>query len=156
MADVFNKLKRGTYRSIPFYYQSTSESSGFKYAEHTYPGSDNFTIEQLGKRPKRFNIEGKVDYDRRDDIDVALNTPGSGILSHPLYGNFIVKVLEYTKTDSKDELGFYSYSMVFAVEIGLIIPRLSTVGLQAISTLRATGVTAAGTALQSGLSGIGL
>lgn len=137
---TIDELKRGTYRGISFFYRSASETGGFKTAEHLYPGSDNFVVEQLGKVPRRFQIEAQVEFSNRDRFDNALNTAGSGILSHPMYGNFIVKVIEYTKTDSINNLGLYDYSVQYVVEQGLIIPTIESVSLSAINNLRAQGV----------------
>jgi len=155
MAQVFGKFKKATYRGIPFLYQSTNESGGFKTVEHLYPGSDNFQIEQLGKTPRKFNIEAKIDFNNRDAFDTVLNTPGSGLLSHPMYGNFIVKVTQYTKNDSKDQLGFYDYTVEFVVEIGLIIPRLSTIALSQISRLRSAMFTSSSSLLKKNLKRLG-
>jgi len=137
MSEVNSKLKRSTYRGIQFFYRETSEEWGFKTAKHEYPGSDNVVIEQLGKKGRIFNINARVEFERRDAFDNALNTSGSGILSHPMYGNLIVKVGEYTKSDAVTDLGFYTYAIQFFVEIGLIIPTIESISVSAISNARA-------------------
>ena len=136
MSEVNSKLKPGSYRGVTFFYRSTAEEFGFKTAVHEYPGSDNFNVEQLGKKGRIFNIEAKVDFESRDSFDIALNTSGSGLLSHPLYGSFVVKVGQYSKNDSVDSLGFYSYSIKFFVEIGLIVPTLESISQSIISNGR--------------------
>ena len=152
---VIDELKSASYRGIPFFYKGSSETSGFKFAEHLYPGSDNFNIEQLGLRPRRFNIDCRVPFDVRDAIDNALNTAGVGILSHPMFGNFSVKVTEYTKTDSVDDLGLYTYSVQFSVEVGLIVPTIEDITSSVVNTLRSTLVTATTNFTKNALSGFG-
>jgi len=155
MSEVNQKLKKASYRGINFFYQSSNETGGFKFAEHQYPGSDNFNIEQLGRRPRRFSIEAKVDFDSRDSFRIALNTPESGIFAHPMYGNFLVKVTDFSLSDSKDVLGFYTFTVEFVVELGLQIPSLSTIGTAVISRLRSALVTSAGALLKKSLKRIG-
>lgn len=134
---VIDKLVRASYRGIEFFYKSSSETGGFKVAEHLYPGSDNFKVEQLGKVPRRFDIEARVKFENRDSFDNALDTSGSGLLSHPMYGNIIVKVTQYTKTDTIDDLGLYNYSIQFVFEFGLILPTLEGIGLSMINQAKA-------------------
>lgn len=136
MSEVNSQLKRATYRGIPFFYRETSEEWGFKTAKHEYPGSDNVIIEQLGKKARIFNITARVEFESREAFDNALNTSGSGILSHPMYGLFIVKVGEYTKSDTVTDLGFYTYSIQFFVEIGLIIPTIEGIAVSVVSNAR--------------------
>ena len=119
---ILNELKTASYRGIEFFYQSSTESGGFKFAEHIYPDSDNIIIEQLGKVPRRFSFECRVLFENRDAFDNALNTEGTGTLSHPMYGNFPVKVTSVSKRDSIDDLGLYDYSIEFVIEEGSINP----------------------------------
>lgn len=153
---VIDQLKTASYRGIPFFYQSSTESGGFKVAEHLYPGSDNFKIEQLGQVPTRFNIECRIKFEDRDRFDNALNTQGSGILSHPMFGNFIVKVTEYTKSDTKNDLGLYDYSVQFVKEIGLIIPSIEGIALSVINSLRSTLVEKTSIYIKNALGVLGL
>ncbi len=134
---VNNQLNTASYRGIEFFYKSSSETGGFKTAEHLYPGSDNFVVEQLGKVPRRFDITARVRFENRDAFDIALNTSGPGLLSHPMFGNFIVKVTQYTKSDTIDDLGLYDYTIQFIVEIGLIVPTVQSITNSVISRGRA-------------------
>jgi prophage DNA circulation protein len=132
--------KQASWRGISFYYRGSTEQRGFKTVQHLYPGSNNFKIEQMGKMPKQFTISAQIDDDNRDVLDAALNASGSGILSHPKYGNFTAKVTTYTKSDSIDKYGLYDYSITFIIEFGLFLPSLSTLTTSAISSLRAAGI----------------
>jgi len=152
---VIDELKTASYRGVSFFYKSSSETSGFKNAQHFYPGSDNFKVEQLGKMPKRFDIESRVLFQDRDRFDNALNTPGVGILSHPMFGNFSVKVTEYTKTDTVDDLGLYNYSIQFVVELGLIIPTIESIATSVVNTIRANVFTAATNFMKNTLGSFG-
>jgi len=152
---VIDEIQRGSYRSIPFFYQNTRESGGFKTAQHLYPGSNNFILEQLGNVPREFNVECRVQFENRDSFDNALNTAGVGILTHPMYGNFLVKVKEYEKNDSISELGFYSYSVIWVVEIGLVIPTVQGIGLSIINNTRAQVLSRASVFLKNVLTGVG-
>lgn len=147
--------KTASWRGVQFYYRSSSETGGFKTAEHLYPGSDNFKIEQLGKTPRRFSIECQVSKDNRDIFDVALNQQGNGILVHPMYGVFSCKVETYSKSDSITELGLYTYTVDWVQELGFITPSPGTLTASVVSKLRATGVTKATAMIKSKLKGLG-
>lgn len=132
--------KKASWRGVPFYYRGSTEQRGFKTVQHLYPGSNNFKVEQMGKMPKQFVISAQIDDGNRDVLDAALNASGSGILSHPKYGNFTAKVTTYTKSDSIDKYGLYDYSITFVIEFGLFLPSLSALTTSGISALRASGV----------------
>jgi len=131
---------KASWRGVPFYYRGSTEERGFKTVQHLYPGSNNFKVEQMGRMPKQFVISAQIEDESRDAIDAALNASGSGILSHPKYGNFTAKVTEYSKTDSIERHGLYDYSIKFVIEFGLFLPSLSTLTTSGISALRANGV----------------
>ena len=130
---VIDELQRATYNGIQFFYRSSSEARGFKYAEHLYPGSDNFTIEQLGKVPRKFTIQAQVQFSERDVLNAALDAGGTGLLSHPMYGNLAVKVTTYNPTDNINDLGLYEYSLEFVVEFGFIIPTVEKIATTIVS-----------------------
>ena len=92
----------------------------------------------------------------RDAFDIALNTSGIGILTHPMYGNFSVKVTEYTKNDNINKLGLYEYNVNFVVELGLIIPTLANISTSVISDLRSQVTGAVTNFVKTGLSRIGI
>jgi prophage DNA circulation protein len=147
--------KQASWRGAPFYYRGSTEQRGFKTVQHLYPGSNNFKIEQMGKMPKQFTISAQIDDDNRDVLDAALNASGSGILSHPKYGNFTAKVTTYTKSDSIDKYGLYDYSITFVIEFGLFSPSLSTLTTSGISALRSFGVTKISSYAKSSLGRFG-
>lgn len=139
---TLNDLKEASFRGVKFFYKSSYESEGFKVAEHIYPGSDNFKIQQLGHVPRRFSIDAIVRFDDRDSFDSALRTGGTGILSHPMYGIFLAKIGgTYTKSDTVDSLGLYAYTIPFVVEVGLIEPTISGISLSLINIARSGVIT---------------
>lgn len=94
-------MNTASFRGINFFYQSTSEDYGFKHAEHVYPGSPNFQLEQLGLNRRLLKIEAIVRLQDRQAFDIALTNESAGLLVHPIYGTIEVKVGTFTKTDSK-------------------------------------------------------
>lgn len=136
-----NELKKPSYNGVEFFYRSATETGGFKVAEHLYPDSNNFRVEQMGGVARKFRIECGVKFENRDSFDIALNTPGTGVLSHPMYGNFLVKVTTYEKRDGIDALGFYVYSVEFVVEIGLIAPSIEDISSNVINTAKSVVLT---------------
>lgn len=80
-------------------------------------------VTDMGREPEKFTITGYViqnsdnNYDyfkERDDLMVALNTWGPGILSHPFYGELSVHVAEPVKiTESFAEGGIARFQMTF-------------------------------------------
>lgn len=130
---TIDELQRAAYNGIQFFYRSSSEARGFKYAEHTYPGSDNFTIEQLGKVPRRFSIQAQVLFEDRDVFNAALDSGGTGLLTHPNYGNLAGKITTYNPTDNINDLGLYEYQLEFVVEVGFIIPSVEVVATTVVT-----------------------
>lgn len=153
---TIEEIKVASYRGIPFFYDGSTETGGFKVAEHLYPGSNNFIVEQLGRNPQKFDIQCKVKTENKQNFDVALNTPGNGTLNHPMLGTFLVKVTSYNKSDAIDALGYYNYQVQFVVEIGLIVPTVEQLSIAVISQLRANLLDKASAGLKTSLKRLGL
>ena len=127
-------LKPASFRGAPFFYLSTNgEDLGFKTALHVFPGSDNFELEQLGRVPRRIPLDIRTTADQVERFNIAVTTPGSGRLSHPEFGNLIVKVGGVSRTTNINRLNFFEYSVEFFVEVGPLIPSISGVAASVIS-----------------------
>ena len=133
---VISQLYASSWKGVPFFSRSSSETGGFKTAKHVYPGSDNVIVEQLGKVPRDFTIPAEVRFQDGDAFDTALNTPGSGILVHQDYGNITAKLTEYTKEHAIESIGLYRYSLNFTVEVGVINPTATTVSTSDVNQVR--------------------
>jgi prophage DNA circulation protein len=148
-------FKIGSWRGVKFYYRGTTENRGFKNSLKLFPGSDNFVVEQLGRQPRKFTIDMQVENEDRDAFDSALNTTGSGLLVHPMYGTFTAKLVDYTKTDTIQTFGLYNYVANFYIEIGLIVPTEETLTTIGISAVRSEAVSTASSFLKSKFSSFG-
>ena len=155
MANLLSSLKSGSFRGVEAYYQESSETGGFKFAAHEYPGSDNFNIEQLGRRRREIPSRWLVRPDQKDAFFAALNTPGSGILVIPTKGSLVSKVTEFTMFDSINSIGLFEFNVTFVREIGLEIPSLSTISTSAISALGSALTTSSVAGIKSALGRIG-
>lgn len=88
----------GTFRGIPFNYESSTRTSGRKSVFHTFPNSNDVQSEDLGRLPRAFSLEmiiqgiGAEYFSKRDALIAALDAVGSGELNHPLYGKFTVQI----------------------------------------------------------------
>ena len=146
---IQDQVKKASYRGVEVFYTGSTEEGGYKFAKHLYPDSNNFNIQQLGLLPKAPVMTFDVPFDRKEAWENALNTPGKGLLSHPMLGNLLVKVTTFNITDTIEKLGLYSYTVNFFVEFNLSIPTVSGIGLSVINRLRSNVVTNAGSLLKN-------
>ena len=90
MDDRIEKLNQASFRGIPFLVPNETAIRGQKVAIHEYPNLNKRFAEPLGKKPPIIElvciIHTKDFFQRRADLELALETPGLGELIHPFYG----------------------------------------------------------------------
>lgn len=85
-----------TFRGVPFYVETAERSGGRETVVHKFPLRDLPYVEDLGRAPLTFQVEGYVlgpDYlTQRNALLTALEEAGPGELVHPYYGTLRVAV----------------------------------------------------------------
>jgi prophage DNA circulation protein len=117
-----DSLRDASFRGVKFFVSSADADIGRRTITHEFPGRDKPAQEDLGRRARRFTLEGYVigtDYmGARDALIRALEQRGSGKLVHPYWGEFEVSLSEAVRVrESDDEGGMARFSMPF-VESG--------------------------------------
>lgn len=115
-------LRKGSFRGIPFFVDSSSAGFGRRNVLHEYPLRDIPYAEDLGRAQKEFAVEAYVvgeDYlQKRDALISACERPGRGELIHPYYGSlFVVISGKIRVSESASEGGVARFSIPF-VEAG--------------------------------------
>ncbi|RZA19229.1 MAG: hypothetical protein EOP10_19860 [Proteobacteria bacterium] len=88
-----------------------------RLAVHTFPGSDNHFIEELGLAPANFSVTAHVsgeDYDKAKSalIDACL-AKGPGLLIHPYYGKISAHCQRCSPRESMDEQRKATFTLFF-------------------------------------------
>ncbi len=117
-----DRLQAATFRSVPFFIDSTNARPSRRTEIHEFPGREDVIADDLGRGPDRFQIKAYVigaDYDQaRDALETALLTPGPGTLVHPTRGRMSVIVegdLDIVETRDKGGFATISFNVVKSV-----------------------------------------
>lgn len=121
---ILNETLPASYAGVSFLTIRSSIDGGRKDALKEFVNSNLQNIEDLGLRPRTFNMTAVINVDRngdnyfsrRDNFLRVLEKGGTDVLIHPLYGrieNIVVR--SYTLTEDFATLGQASFSIVFAI-----------------------------------------
>jgi prophage DNA circulation protein len=112
-----DQLREGSFRGVPFKFESHDMVVGRRTAVHEYPGRDDPYVEDLGAITGEFSLElfviGPNYMAARDALIKALNTKGPGELIHPYVGKKTVAVTDGRLSESADEGGMARFSVTF-------------------------------------------
>lgn len=115
-----DRLRPGSFRGVPFYTPSSEREGGQRGAVQEYPGSDDYTAQELGRGLTTFSVTAIVigpDYDLdRDALIAALEQGGPGRLVHRYYGEFDAMVepgKRYRVVESEQEGGKATFTIPF-------------------------------------------
>ena len=114
-------LRPASFRGAIFHVEQGGVASGRRVAIHEFPKRNVPYSEDMGRRARRFSIQGYVIVSpstpnyipARDDLLTALEMDGPGPLVHPTLGEFDVMVEQYGYIESRLKGGFGSFDMVF-------------------------------------------
>lgn len=150
---VLEEYQGASFRGVPFLVPNESEDTGQKPVSHEYPNSDERFVEQLGKIPSTFKMEGIVKgndaIQQRIRLREALNTPGLGDLVHPIYGTVRVKALPFSIRSSQTRMGEFVFSLEFAVSKENVTPSPETPTEQSVTQASLSVNFSLGVALQN-------
>lgn len=172
MVSLFSdSIQQASWRGVPFAVELEQGSYGRRLAEHEYPFRDGEWPEDMGKRARRFRIQGflignSLIYgggdlqDQRAALESAAEQKGVGILVHPAKGAISVTLLDLTISTRADDGNIAELAFTFVQGTTQIFPsvlgELSALVGGAAGLCNAVGLGAFSTAvlgpLQSGLS----
>ncbi len=123
LSDLFT----ASYKNVAFLSPSTSTTGGRKDIIHEFPNRDLQNIEDLGLRPRSFNITAIITGDlyivQRDRLLAKLEEGGVGVLVHPYFGTINnVVCRSYTLDQSEADLGIATFNIDFAVSNSTGLP----------------------------------
>lgn len=119
-----DKLRPASFRGVTFHVETTARASGRRVALHEYPKRNEPYAEDMGRRARRWAVQGyaigPTYLDTRDLLVAALEMDGAGTLILPLpYLGESVEVMAggYSYTEIRERGGFVAFEMEF-VEAG--------------------------------------
>ncbi|MEE9159934.1 MAG: DNA circularization N-terminal domain-containing protein [Gammaproteobacteria bacterium] len=136
MSGLAEKYVTASFRGVPFFFRSEGSGEGRKTVVHDFVNSDRRFVEDLGRLPQTFTFDAFVSgidaFAKRDNLRRVLDTPGSGILSHPVRGNVEVTATSYSIRSTNNAVGRIDFFLTFAASSTVDEP---TIGQATGSTL---------------------
>jgi prophage DNA circulation protein len=109
-----------SYNGIPFFIEETESSGGRNVVTTSLPFSDTHINEDVGGKPRSFTFSiflAGLNCDKdREKLEEAFEKQGYFELSHPYYGKFNARCLEYGFKYSSDVQEFVSGTVTFVPE----------------------------------------
>jgi len=149
MADS-TRIIDGSFKGIPIRIDSGSVNGGRKTSKKEFPNRDTQTIEDLGLRPRVYNLviviaprttvsggttntqQGYFEY--RDAIISAIEDKSTGELIHPLYGRIEnVKATTFSINEDFTDFGRSRLNVTFEVSSDTGIPRQTITALSQLT-----------------------
>ena len=112
-----DRLRNGSFRGVGFHVRFCSQLGGRRTVVHEYPFRDVPFVEDFGRAPRQWRIDGYLlgeDYDlERERLITALEEEGAGELVHPYRGAMRVAVTWFEVLESREEGRIAGFSAVF-------------------------------------------
>lgn len=154
-----NRLQPGSWRGVSFVLDAGETVAGRRVAIHEYPYRDTAWSEDLGRLPRRFNVQaflvGDDVYEQRDAMVSACEQAGSGTLVHPTMGSIEVVLLSFAVTDRRERGRVVEVTMQFMLASDVRFPGTSISTASAIASAAGALTTASQGDLASVLDSIG-
>jgi prophage DNA circulation protein len=126
------KLRKPSFRGVPFFVNSSEMSGGRRIVEFEFPERDDPATEDLGRKKRDFSLEcyviGDDYFELRDALIAALElekTPGE--LVHPFYGERTVRAKDFKVRESMTTDGRMAVFNIEFTEAGLMVDPSSSV-----------------------------
>ena len=136
---ILDKLHPASFRGAVFLITGDATTTGGrKTVSHDFVNSNNRNVEDLGKFPDIFTINGIIDSENyeqnRDRLIAALNRPGPGILVHPFHGEVNVTLSgTYNLVQNTNNLGIAEFTMTFETSQKEVLPQAALSSLSIVS-----------------------
>jgi prophage DNA circulation protein len=151
------RLQPGSWRGVGFVLDAGETHAGRRLAIHEYPYRDTAWVEDLGKLPRRFNVQaflvGNDVYSQRDALVAACEQPGSGTLVHPTFGSVEVVLLDFLVTDRRERGRMVEVTMQFMLAGDVRFPSTSMSSADAVSSAAGLLTSASAGDLSTALAG---
>ena len=112
-----DQLQPASFRGVPFFVDSDSQSVGRRTQVHEYPQRDKPFVEDLGRKTRIPKLAAFVVGDdcfvKRDDLLKALDQPGPGELIHPWFGRMTVTATDCDVSHERREGGVVRFDLTF-------------------------------------------
>ncbi len=160
----WEQLRPASYRGVPFVVVSGDTRVGRRNAVHEYPLRDTVWVEDLGRNPRRLQVQGFLIGDdaiaQRERLIAACESPGDGELVHPTLGRLRVSVMDVGFAEHRDKGRVFEVQFSFIESGERVFPTAQTntrnlvalAAQQAGLAAAADFVTTAVQALQAGAS----
>jgi len=154
LEEIRADLRPASFGGVSFQVKSATGEYGHRSVVHEFPNSDNHYTEQLGRKARRFRVEGYIPgsvwQSGRDRLILAVESGDALTFRHPFYKQFkTAKALSLSTTEDKDELGLVRFSMELVEEVSIspllgieFVPHLIQVSLDNFVTDVAGSLTA--------------
>lgn len=133
---LFDQIYEASYQGVKFPCLKTKTKGGRKDIKHEFPNSNNQSIEDLGLKPRSYEITaiitGEDYFNRRDKLLQVLENGELGVLIHPFYGRIEkVKARSFILDENLTRLGDTPIVIFFDVSDsdGLPVKTVNTVSL---------------------------
>lgn len=127
------RLRRASFRGVPFSVEDDDASFGRRVQLHEYPGRDKPYTEDLGRAARRLTINAYVignDYaSLRDRLIAATETSGPGTLVHPHYGEMQGSIngsVRVSHSSSEGRMARISFEFVESGELSFPVAGIAT------------------------------
>lgn len=152
------QLLPGSWRGVGFVMDAAPTKAGRRVALHEYPYRDTVWAEDLGKLPRRYQVQayltGDDVYQQRNRMVAACEQPGVGTLVHPTLGVIQCVLMDFTVTDRRERGRFVEIELEFIDYSSAVSPSAASATGALVGSL-ATALTNAGSAaLTAALAGL--
>lgn len=116
---IDNQLYTASFRGIKFLVNRSSVAGGRKTVTHEFIDSDRRFVQDQGLLNRTFTVNAiihEVSYTyfaQRDNLLLALEEEGPGLLVHPFYGTQTVNVTSFTLDENTSSVGRADFNIVF-------------------------------------------
>jgi hypothetical protein len=148
MSEWTSRLRRASFRGVPFAVLADSAVVGRRQAVHEFPGRDTPYAEDMGKATRRrtlqgFLVENSAIYGggdviaQRDRIEAAAEAYGPGTLVHPTKGPLSISLQQLSISERWDQGRYFELNFEFveagapAFSLGILSTVSNVLGLAA-------------------------
>ncbi len=115
-----DELRPASFRGVTFYVKNDKGNYGRRIITHEYPNRDRPYNEDMGEKAQKYSVTGYVFGENwiglKDAVVNACRAQGPALLNLPAEGPKLVVCNSLSVSRSKDECGYFEFSMEFTSE----------------------------------------
>lgn len=111
------RIFQGSYKTFPIFWEESTTEGGRSLVVRQFPNKDTQNVEDTGGIPRRFRIKlcvfatsGFTYFGYRNELLRVLDSQGSGVLIHPLYGR--IEQVYSGKYEIREEQNSFGKSII--------------------------------------------